>query len=120
MIVSDSDEDYTHTPTGTGITPDSYAFGVPETYRGVSPKKMDELQNLNYDTFKQDINYPKNKQLAIYIYDGTDLSQNPRYKLEPPSEQTSQKENVYVTQWSAWLLEKDSTKQLITISIQTW
>lgn len=118
MIISDYEEGYVHNNPGTGISPESYAFGIPELIRSLSSNKFADLQALSYEDIKRELKYPLTKDIAINVYSGTNLDADPILSIVPDI--AAEKDVVYVMQWSAWKISKNYDRELVTISIETW
>ena len=120
VLTSDS-IDYTLTPssaTTTDINEISYAFGVKEKIKGIYKTKFEnEINNTDYNTLKEQWNYPQRKEFEILIYEGLDLA-NPIYTISKNSEITN--EQVNVLQWSDWFINENSSREIITIMVRTW
>ncbi|MBU1246238.1 MAG: hypothetical protein KKH88_03775 [Nanoarchaeota archaeon] len=116
-------DEITYAPTVSGIeivNTDyvSYAFGVKEKISGIYKTKFEtEINNTDYNTLKEQWNYPSRKEFEIFIYEGLDLT-NPIYTISENIEPTN--EQVNVLQWSEWLINENSSREIITIMVRTW
>ncbi|MEW6063089.1 MAG: hypothetical protein AB1571_01830 [Nanoarchaeota archaeon] len=85
-----------------------YILGVNERLGGIKP--IDRLSVLKY------LDYPSTREFSITIYN-KDGSTAYSYSTagEPPINV-----NVYVKQWSDWILNKDGTNMPVTVNIRAW
>lgn len=123
MVISDEFTQQHSYPSG--IEPDYHAFGVPESFTGLSERKfVTNLRDYTYDEIKAKINYPSNKNLNITIYNTTtgeivkDSVNGLELTIGPT--QLTPSQQVYVIEWSDWLINRNSNKELVKVKIQTW
>ena len=109
--------DFDHTPTGTALTSNN-AFGVAETIKGIYEPRFRLFSQNDYNTAKELINYPNQKDFAIEIYNETKINETPilNYTKASPTE----KDEVNVLLWANWLIHNDTKRTPITILIKTW
>ncbi len=88
-------------------------FGVGEYSIGVSEDKFKEISQ-DYNKLKIDWRYPKLKDFSITIYDEKEII------LSLNDVQPSENLNIYVLQWSDFILYNDTTKKPVTVNVKAW
>lgn len=88
-------------------------FGIGEILIGISEDNFEELSK-DYNKLKADWRYPKLKDFSITISDNNEvlLSLN---SVQPP-----ENVNIYVLQWSDFILYNDTTKKSVTVNVKAW
>lgn len=93
-------------------------FGVAEVLKGVyEPRFLDFSMN-DYETAKEIIAYPIQKDFSITIYNETRLDEDSilNYTKAVPTED----DEVGVLMWSNWLISNDTSRTPITLLIKVW
>ena len=102
-------------PTYTSVAnvSNTTIFGIGEILIGISENKFKELSK-DYNKLKADWRYPKLKDFSIRVSDNKEvlLSLN---QVTPPEDV-----NIYVLQWSDFILYNDTTKKLVTVNVRAW
>jgi hypothetical protein len=93
-------------------------FGVSEAIKGIYEPKFINFSSNDYETAKQILKFPEQKNFAVEIYNGTDLEKTPilYYMNEVPQE----KDNVNILLWSNWLIHNNTQRTPVTILIKIW
>lgn len=117
LLYSDS-FDSTTTP---GVVPGSFdyniTFGVEEKIVGFSEKLFMDLSTLGYEEFKENLTYPKRKDISVRIYNGTDPS---ILLYEYVEVNPLENDDVYVIKWADHMIGENGVRQPILVSIGTW
>ena len=110
---------YVNTAPG-GVNPISanYTIGIAETKKGIFNSSLTDLQTIGYYELKEEWGYPIQNEFTINIYEGSDLSVDPKWSYEHATPQIDSKINVLM--WSDWEITNQGSKELITILIKTW
>lgn len=89
-------------------------YGVPETLTGLSQDKIDILKNYNYDQLKIDWKYPITSDFNITIN-----LEGHIYEVSSGKAPASNAE-VYVKQYTDFILEEDGEKIPAMVTIKAW
>ncbi len=97
----------------------SYAIGVEEKISGFYGENLTDLENnLN---LKEEWNYPISKDFKFSIYNGLDFTRPPIFEKGSSEINQTTQEEVYVMQWSDWLLDENTgTRDPITVKVMVW
>ena len=90
------------------------SYGVPETLTGLSEDKIDNLDNYDYEQLKTDWKYPITSDFNITVNLEGHIYEISSGK-EPPSNA-----NVYVKQYTDFVLNKDGQKISALVTIKAW
>lgn len=92
-------------------------IGAPIKLNGFSQNLFNQLSVLDYDDFKLNLNYPIERDLSIYVYDGMDSSALIyNYSMIGPMEN----DDVYVLSWSDNIINESGVMYPILIQVRTW
>ena len=106
-----------HTPGSGGFVAHNATLGVGERLYGFSSKRFEDLSLLDYVDFKDELNYPSNRDVSVYVYDSLDFSTILYdYNVSEPTEN----DNVYVVSWSDLLINETGGMEHITVLVKTW
>jgi len=99
---------------GDGEGDYDYYYGLAEKIFGISLK---DFNNLDYDDLKEEWRFPTGADFWIRIkYIDETKGELPPFGSEEPYEQA----NVYVREWSDYILNEDGTKEAIKINMAVW
>ncbi|MBU0963407.1 MAG: hypothetical protein KKD48_05890, partial [Nanoarchaeota archaeon] len=90
-----------------------YIYGVPELLTGLSQDKIDSLDAKPYEQLKEELNYPLTNDFNITINNGA--SNEISSGRAPPTNA-----NVYVKQFTDFILEDTGEKVPVTVTIKVW
>jgi hypothetical protein len=106
-----------HTSGSGGFVAHNATLGVGERLYGFSSKRFEDLSLLDYVDFKDELNYPSNRDVSVYVYDSLDFSTILYdYNVSEPTEN----DNVYVVSWSDLLINETGGMEHITVLVKTW
>jgi len=92
-----------------------YQIGVGELIYGLSYNKTESLEP-DYEKLKEQWNFPSQRDFSIKVYNFSSIYPMIDYThVNPPKEK-----NIYVRQWSTWLLNNNSIQTPVWINIQVW
>lgn len=104
--------------SGTTLTTQFiYKYGVKENLYGINGQNLtDYLNNIDYNTLKNNWHYPttKNFQISITNIEGTILSEV-NSNISPPKES-----EVSVLRWNDFILDKSGERTQVIVNIKTW
>ncbi len=92
-------------------------IGIGERLYGFSERRFSNLSSFDYDVFKEELKYPLNKDVSVYVYDSVDFSTLLySYNISEPLKE----DNVYVVSWSDVLINESGGMEQITVLVKTW
>lgn len=101
----------------------SYAFGVQEEVKGFYEQNFTDI-NMDKLDLRDLWNYPEGRDFNVSFFNGLDFTDKIwgySTNLDPS---TDEAEQVYVLQWSDWLLDPDPTDGIIdrpvTVVVKVW
>jgi len=97
--------------------PEAFTFGVAETLEGIYEPYFINFTNNDYETAKDIINFPKEREFAIDIYNHTDFTSP---ILNYTKTQPGEKDIVNTLLWADYLIHNNTQRTPITILIKTW
>lgn len=92
----------------------TYQIGLSDQIIGISIDKFNNLPN--YDALKASLKIPDYNDFSIFIYDSQMNNILYKYDYAQPSEG----KQVYVLQYSSYILYDNSTRKPVTVNIRTW
>lgn len=92
-------------------------LGIGSQVLGFSEERFYELASLDYAEFKERLKYPKEKNIAVYIYEDNAFS-NLLYNYSK-SEPTN-RDNVYVSRWTAYAFDRYGWQEALYMLVKTW
>ncbi len=107
-----------NTTTGSAWPDTNNTFGIYETISGIYEPYLNEFILNDYETAKEILKYPKEKEFIIEIYNETKL--NEPYILNYTQRQPTEKDKVNVFLWADWLIHNNTKRTPITVLIKTW
>jgi len=96
---------------------EAFTFGVAETLEGIYEPYFINFTNNDYETAKDIINFPKEREFAIDIYNHTDFTSP---ILNYTKTQPGEKDIVNTLLWADYLIHNNTQRTPITILIKTW
>jgi len=91
--------------------------GIGSRVSGFSEILFYELADLDYAEFKERLKYPKEKNLAVYIYEDKEfLNLLYNYSKNEPTK----RDNVYVSRWTAYAFDRYGWQEARYILVKTW
>lgn len=99
-------------------------FGAPEMLEGIDPAALAAIKCANkaeYDILKDKWGFPTGKDFAIYYVPSAKLPYDLNSKVDvcniaAPYDQS----NVYVKEWSDWILKPDGTRIPVIFNLRVW
>ena len=101
-------------------------FGVPEILEGIDPAKLNDIKQActNTETYlalKEKWGYPAGKDFAIYYVQSATIPYDLNSKVDICNVATPyDQSNVYVKEWSDWILNPDGTRMPVIFNLRVW
>ncbi|MBS3172667.1 hypothetical protein J4438_03785 [Candidatus Woesearchaeota archaeon] len=95
-------------------------LGIKKEYFAFSESKFNILKNLEYNTFKERLNYPSNKGISVFIYDGGSYEDIGDLKYEYNVAQPLENQDVYIIGTFNRIIKPEGDLGYVTTSIHVW
>lgn len=105
-------------PTQVPFNAFKYTYGVAESLEGIYEPDFNEFTTKGYSEAKEVLNYPKNKDFSILIFNQTLINETPlfNYTKKIPDE----KDKVNILLWSTQTIDNTTKTNPVTVLIKTW